>query len=66
MVNPGVVLDRSEAEGEPQVTVVIPRFDSIDPEYVSLYITNFGEHTPSYIYRLFSEYYSKEEYGGIF
>lgn len=40
--------------------VVIPRFDYIEPEFVTLYITDFGEHTPSYIYRLFSEYYPVE------
>ena len=40
---------------------VVPMYDYVPPEYVSLYITKEGGQTPKYIYRLFSELYSKEE-----
>ena len=45
--------------------VYIDRYNYIEPEYISLFITNFGEHTPSHIYRLFNEYYGKDEYKEI-
>ncbi|KAL4510077.1 hypothetical protein ABPG72_010270 [Tetrahymena utriculariae] len=38
-------------------TIIVTRFDYVAPEYINLYITNYGEHTPAYIYRLFNEYY---------
>lgn len=41
------------------------KYNYIEPEYVSLFITNYGEHTPAHIYRQFSEYYGKEEYRKI-
>eukprot|EP01017_Pseudomicrothorax_dubius_P011027 TRINITY_DN14049_c0_g1_i1.p1 TRINITY_DN14049_c0_g1~~TRINITY_DN14049_c0_g1_i1.p1 ORF type:complete len:345 (-),score=73.08 TRINITY_DN14049_c0_g1_i1:165-1199(-) len=41
----------------PLTNVIVPKYDYIEPEYISLYITDAGEHTPSYIYRLFREYY---------
>ena len=48
-------------EFKQNLDVVVPKYDYIEPEYISLYITNFGCHTPKYIYREFAEYYSKEE-----
>lgn len=43
------------------MNVVIPRFDFVPPEFITLHITQKGEHTTSYIYRLFNEIYMKEE-----
>ena len=45
--------------------VYIDRYNYIEPEYISLFITNFGEHTSAHIYRLFNEYYGKDEYKKI-
>ncbi|EGR31060.1 hypothetical protein IMG5_118380 [Ichthyophthirius multifiliis] len=42
-------------------TIISTKLDYIAPEYISLYITNYGEHTPAYIYRLFNEFYSRED-----
>lgn len=39
-----------------------PAVDYIDPEYIDLLITDTGGYTPSYIYRLLQEYYSREDY----
>jgi hypothetical protein len=34
----------------------------VSSDLVSLYITDHGAHTPNYIYRLFSEVYSHQDY----
>jgi len=40
---------------------VVPCYDYVPPELVSLYITNHGGYSPKYIYRIFSEFYSQED-----
>lgn len=60
LINPGILFDRIQGEKANNVSVIVPSLDYISPEYISLYVTNFGEHTPSYLYRLFAEYYMKE------
>eukprot|EP01088_Endostelium_zonatum_P017020 TRINITY_DN4838_c0_g1_i1.p1 TRINITY_DN4838_c0_g1~~TRINITY_DN4838_c0_g1_i1.p1 ORF type:complete len:373 (-),score=77.84 TRINITY_DN4838_c0_g1_i1:103-1221(-) len=44
------------------VDVQNPMYDYIQPELVSLFITNYGGHNPSYIYRLLQEYYHPADY----
>jgi translation initiation factor 2B subunit (eIF-2B alpha/beta/delta family) len=39
-----------------------PMFDYVPPELVSLFVTDTGGFTPSYVYRLLAEYYSREDY----
>jgi len=56
VLNPSEVLPGKVAMNDNE-TVVVTRFDYVAPEYVSLYLTDKGEHTPAYIYRLFNEYY---------
>lgn len=41
------------------VHVPNPAFDYIPPELISLFITDAGGYTPSYVYRLLTEYYSR-------
>ncbi len=60
LINPGVIFNETAEEKIENIDVVIPGFDYIAPEYVTLYVTNLGEHTPAYIYRVFSEYYVKQ------
>ena len=55
--NPADVLPATEAGTMRDVDVLNPTFDYIPPELVSLYITNEGGSSPSYIYRLLAEYY---------
>ena len=43
----------------------IPVYEYVPPDLVKVLITNEGELTPSYIYRLLSEMYSKEDYNLI-
>ena len=40
----------------------IPAYDYIPPEFITIYITNIGSQNPAYIYRIFSEMYSQEDY----
>jgi len=44
------------------VDVLNPAYDYIEPELVTLFITNVGGHNPSYIYRLLQEYYHPQDY----
>ncbi|CAI2372234.1 unnamed protein product [Moneuplotes crassus] len=61
IVSPKTVLNSKECKFGEKVDVIVAKYDYIEPEYISLYITNVGCHTPHYIYREFAEYYSKEE-----
>ncbi|XP_026463193.1 translation initiation factor eIF-2B subunit beta [Ctenocephalides felis] len=44
------------------VKVYNPVFDYVPPELVTLFITNSGGNSPSYIYRLLSELYHPQDY----
>jgi translation initiation factor eIF-2B subunit beta len=39
-----------------------PAYDYVPSELISLYLTNHGSQNPAYIYRLFAELYSQEDY----
>jgi len=56
--SPSAVLKFEDAGN---IAVVNPAYDYVTPELVSLYVTNFGGHNPSYIYRLLAEYYNLED-----
>jgi translation initiation factor eIF-2B subunit beta len=58
--NPGSFFNPGEEDLIENIDVVVPGLDYISPENVTMYITNLGEHTPAYLYRVFSEYYVKE------
>lgn len=61
-MEPETIFKRNEFEKEEDIDVILPKFDFIPSEYISLIISQVGEHTTSYIYRLFKDIYSKEEY----
>ncbi|XP_061385094.1 translation initiation factor eIF-2B subunit beta [Danaus plexippus] len=42
--------------------VVSPKYDVLPPDHISLFITNLGGSSPSYIYRLLSEIYDPSDY----
>jgi translation initiation factor eIF-2B subunit beta len=54
-----------DSKGKQNVDVVIPQFDYVPPELVSLFVTNLGGQTPNYIYSLFSEFYNKDDLNGF-
>ncbi|WRT69806.1 uncharacterized protein IL334_006797 [Kwoniella shivajii] len=47
--------------GKEGTEVVDPYFDYIRPDLVQLFVTNEGDHSPSYIYRLIKEAYDEED-----
>ncbi|KAF2913421.1 translation initiation factor eIF-2B subunit beta isoform X1 [Oryza sativa Japonica Group] len=51
----------STQDGTPLLNVVNPTFDYVPPKLVSLFITDTGGHSPSYMYRLIAEYYSADD-----
>eukprot|EP01103_Thecamoeba_quadrilineata_P019603 TRINITY_DN8010_c0_g1_i1.p1 TRINITY_DN8010_c0_g1~~TRINITY_DN8010_c0_g1_i1.p1 ORF type:complete len:357 (+),score=71.99 TRINITY_DN8010_c0_g1_i1:31-1071(+) len=62
---PASIMNFEEAEnskGASGAEVSNPTFDYIPPELVSLFVTNFGAHNPSYVYRLLSDHYDSEDY----
>lgn len=56
-----IYMPRNE-ENQDKIEVCVPAYDYVPPEMISLYITDFGPQTPSYIYRMLSEMYSQEDY----
>ncbi|KAH8425747.1 translation initiation factor eIF2B subunit beta [Aspergillus melleus] len=44
-----------------QIDVQNPLYDYVPAELVDLYITNLGGHAPSYLYRIVSDHYRKED-----
>ncbi|CAH2101595.1 unnamed protein product [Euphydryas editha] len=44
------------------VRVEAPLYDVVPPEHITLFITNLGGSSPSYIYRLLSELYDPNDY----
>eukprot|EP00455_Lapot_gusevi_P015977 TRINITY_DN18155_c0_g3_i1.p2 TRINITY_DN18155_c0_g3~~TRINITY_DN18155_c0_g3_i1.p2 ORF type:complete len:128 (-),score=38.87 TRINITY_DN18155_c0_g3_i1:129-512(-) len=59
---PAQILNFEDPDVVDRVEVINPAFDYIPPEYVDLFISNFGGHNPSYVYRLLAELYSPEDY----
>lgn len=55
-------LEDGTAPEDVYVHVANPMFDYVPPELISLFVTDTGGYTPSYIYRLLAEYYTREDY----
>jgi translation initiation factor eIF-2B subunit beta len=47
---------------EADLLLPCPYVDYVEPGLIDLLITDTGGYTPSYVYRLLSEYYSREDY----
>merc|ERR1712137_143740 len=66
MSSPGHIVSFTDVDSieidSREVDVLNPVLDYIPPELVSLYLTNYGVHNPSYIYRMLAEYYSLQDY----
>ena len=58
---PGTIMSLEEGDKAENFEAIVPVYDYVPPEYISLYITNQGGFSPKYIYRHFSEHYSKPE-----
>ncbi|KAH9681882.1 translation initiation factor eif-2b subunit beta [Citrus sinensis] len=54
-------IDYGIASSSSLLHVVNPAFDYVPPELISLFVTDIGGYSPSYIYRLIADYYSSED-----
>ncbi|KAJ5429192.1 hypothetical protein N7491_006208 [Penicillium cf. griseofulvum] len=59
--DPSKVLSYEEGDLVDLVDVQNPIYDYVPAELVDLYITNIGGHAPSYLYRIVSDHYRKED-----
>ncbi|ORX37593.1 putative eukaryotic translation initiation factor 2B subunit 2 [Kockovaella imperatae] len=62
--SPGNVLGYEgdgSAGGITGVTTNAPYYEYIRPELINLFVTNEGDHSPSYIYRIIKEAYDEED-----
>ncbi|KAJ5893850.1 hypothetical protein N7495_005541 [Penicillium taxi] len=55
------VLPYEDGDLVDQIDVLNPIYDYVPAELVDLYITNLGGHAPSYLYRIVSDHYRKED-----
>jgi translation initiation factor eIF-2B subunit beta len=61
LLAPSSIMNFEDGDYPENLEAIVPAFDYVPPEYLSLYITNQGGFTPTYVYRQFSDNYSKEE-----
>ena len=56
-LSPEQVLSFAEGKIVSKVQICNPVYDYVPPELVTLFISNLGGNSPSYVYRLLSEFY---------
>ncbi|TNV78355.1 hypothetical protein FGO68_gene3293 [Halteria grandinella] len=61
LLSPKEIFTLGEHDKAENIEVVVPAYDYVPPELVSLYITPQGGQTPKYIYRVFTEFYSQDD-----
>jgi len=44
------------------ITFNSPAYDYVPPEFINIFVMDNGSYHPSYLYRLFNEYYSQSDY----
>lgn len=44
------------------ITFNSPAYDYVPPEFISMFVTDKGDFHPSYMYRLFNEFYSQQDF----
>ncbi|KAG1654754.1 hypothetical protein FOA52_003668 [Chlamydomonas sp. UWO 241] len=59
---PGRSLPDGAKQLSPTVHVPSPAYDYVPPHLISLFVTDLGGHTPSYVYRLLAEFYDRDDY----
>lgn len=53
LLAPTMILNSEDGDFEKNIEAVVPAFDYVPPEMISMFITNQGGFTPNYIYRQF-------------
>ncbi|EJD39997.1 nagb/rpia/CoA transferase-like protein [Auricularia subglabra TFB-10046 SS5] len=59
--DPSAVLPFAEGALVEQVDVLNPYWDFVRPEMIDVYITNYGDHAPSFIHRLIKDSYDDDD-----
>jgi len=62
LLSPALTTDYHLAVCQENIEVVNPSFDFVPPDLIDIFVTNNGSHQPSYMYRLLTEYYNREDY----
>ncbi|XP_073984219.1 eukaryotic translation initiation factor 2B subunit beta isoform X3 [Rhodnius prolixus] len=65
-VSPEGVVKYSDGDVLSRVHVYNPVYDYVPPDLVTLFISNNGGHSPSYVYRLLTELYHPEDTGDLY
>jgi len=55
LLAPSTILQFEDGDCPENIEAIVPGFDYVPPEYISLIVTNQGGFTPTYIYRQFSD-----------
>jgi len=53
LLSPNTIMKVEDGDTPQNIEAIVPAYDYVAPEYISLYITNQGGFTPNYIYRQF-------------
>jgi translation initiation factor eIF-2B subunit beta len=61
-VSPDKIYKSDYKEDISNIKFNTPAYDYVPSEFISIYLTNHGSQNPAYIYRLFAELYSQEDY----
>ncbi|KAG8970796.1 GCD complex subunit gcd7 [Tulasnella sp. 419] len=59
--DPGEVLGVDGGDFLDKVDVINPYYDYVKPDLVDVLVTNYGDHPPSYVYRIIKENYDDED-----
>ncbi|KAJ3191065.1 proteasome core particle subunit beta 2 [Irineochytrium annulatum] len=62
LLSPDEIHSYEDGDVMSAVEILNPQFDYVKPEMISLYITNDGVHTTSYISRLLNDLYNKDDF----
>lgn len=55
LLAPSTILQPEEGDCLDNIEAIVPAYDYVPPEFISLFLTNQGGFTPNYIYRQFSD-----------
>ena len=58
-------MDRSPFDSNVNLNILADKFNYIQPDFITLFVTNHGQNTPHHVYRIFDVYYGKEQYRSI-
>ncbi|KAL0248859.1 hypothetical protein GEMRC1_004093 [Eukaryota sp. GEM-RC1] len=61
LLSPSVMVSELGLASSSNVDIVNPLYEYIPPRFVTLYITNIGQHNPSEIYRLAGQFFHPED-----